>query len=305
MANNIPLSTLSNGAGGYLLPQEFGDTLIDGIQRESAIAQLARVDRIGSKTRKYSTYAGRPVVTVVAEGSEKTATGAEFSEITLNVKKLAAIVIYTEEMLEDAREDPRRFVNADLVAAFADKIDALALGYAAGSQIVSDFDSELGETSQSHELGTGGDAFAVAVSQCLADVEGNGYRPNGIIAASDIRGHLRDARRTVETADSVYTDGFNREPSSIYGIPISYSSNLDAFTAGANKKAAVVGDFSHAILGIRKDLTVAATDVATINVGGTQHNLWQRNEVAVRFEMRCGFVVHDLNRAFSTVANAS
>lgn len=305
MANNIPLSTLSNGAGGYLLPQEFGDTLIDGIQRESAVAQLARVDRLGSKTRKYATYAGRPTVSVVGEGDEKTATGAEFSEITLNVKKLAAIVIYTDEMLEDAREDPRRFVNADLVAAFAQKVDALALGYEAGTAIVSDFDSELAESSQTHELGTGGDAFAVAVSACLADIEGNGYRPNGLIAASDIRGHLRDARRTVETADSVYTDGFNREPGGIYGLPIRYSSNLDALPAGAGKKAAVVGDFSHAILGIRKDLTLSVTDTATINVGGTQHNLWQRNEVAVRFEMRAGFVAHDLDRAFSVVTNAS
>lgn len=305
MANNSPLNITTNGAGGYLWEEQYGDILIDGIQRESAIASLARVDRLNGKREIYSIYSGRPTVGFVDEGAEKAVTGAEFSQTTLNVKKLAAIVVYTEELLEDARQDPRVLINQDLAAAFADKIDAHALGYAAGAAITSSFDSELAETSQNHELGTGGDAFAVGVSAALADVEGNGYKPNGLIGASDLKAHLRDARNTVETAQPVYTPGYNREPDSIYGLPISYSSNLDGFTAAAGKKVAVVGDFSHAILGIRKDLTMRVSDQATVNIGGTQHNLWQRNEVAVLWEMRVGFVAHDLNRAFSVITNAS
>jgi HK97 family phage major capsid protein len=305
MANAIPLLEGTDASGGYLVPDELGRTLQKTIQREAAVAGLARVDRLNGKRTQYPIYSGRPTASFVAEGAEKPATGAEFTELTLNVKKIATTVMYTEELLEDAREDPRVLVNADVEGAFADLIDAHALGYAAGAAIVGSFDSELTNTTQTFELGTGGDAFALAVSQAMAAVEANGGKPTGIIAASDVRSNLRDARSTVETANPVYTNGFEREPDSLYGLPIRYSSNLDALPAGAGKVAAVVGDFSHAILGIRKDITVRTSNQATINVSGTLHHLWQQNKVAALWEMRVGFVAHDLNRNFAVITNAS
>jgi predicted phage gp36 major capsid-like protein len=305
MANAIPLLEGTDTSGGYLVPDEIGMTLEKTIQREAAVAGLARVDRLNGKRTQYPIYSGRPTASFVAEGAEKPATGAEFTQLTLNVKKIATTVMYTEELLEDAREDPRVLVNADVEGAFADLIDAHALGYAAGAAIVGSFDSELTNTTQTFELGSGGDAFAVAVSQAMAAVESNGGRPTGIIAASDVRGLLRDARNTVETASPVFTAGFEREPDSLYGLGIRYSSNLDALPAGAGKVAAVVGDFSHAILGIRKDITVRTSNQATINVSGTLHHLWQQNKVAALWEMRVGFVAHDLNRNFAVITNAS
>ena len=304
MANQIPFST-TDAAGGYLVPEEYGQTLVDGLRRESAVAGLSRVERVGSNQRVYSVYSGRPEVEFVDESGEKAVTGAEFSYLTLNVKKLAAIVIYTEELLADAQEDPRLLVTPDVVGAFANKIDAHCLGYAAGSAITSSFDSELTGTSQTTELGAGGDAFASAISTSMESVEASGYTPNAIVAASDVRAHLRGARNTIETAQPVYTAGFNREPDSLYGLPIAYSSNLDGFPAGAGNVAAVVGDFSHAVLGIRQDITIKTSDQATVNIGGTPRNLWQRNEVAVLWEMRIGFAAHDLNGAFAKVTNAS
>lgn len=305
MSNNTPLNITTDAAGGYLFEEQYGDMFIDGIARESAVAKLCQVKRLSSKREKYAVYSGRPAVEFVDESAEKTATGAEFGQVTLNVKKIAGIVIYTEELLEDAAHDPRLLINQDMIAAFAQKIDAHALGYENGSAIVSRFDSELGETSQTTELGTGGDAFAVALSSAIDTVEGNGYTVNGAAVARDVKKHLRDQRQTVETAQAVYTPGFEREPDSIYGVPLTYTTNLDAFNAGAGKKAAVVGDFSHAVLGIRKDLTARISTEATVTVGGTPRNLWQRNEVAVLWEMRVGFAAHDVNRTFVAITNAS
>lgn len=301
----VALNIATDAQGGYLFEEQYGDLLIDAINAESAVAQVARIDRLRSKRQKYAVYSGTPSVSVVSEGAEKPVTDAAFSQLTLNVKKLAAIVVYTEEILEDAAHDPRPLINADLVRAFALKIDALALGYENGAAIVSDFDSELGESTQTTELGSGGDAFALAVSQAMEKVEANGYDPTAVVAARDIRASLRDARQTVETAQPVYTQGFNQAPDTLYGLPLRYTKNLDAFPAGAGKKAAVVGDFRQAILGIRTDLRMKVSDQATVNIGGTQHNLWQRNEVAVLWEMRAGFVAHDLNRAFAVITNAS
>jgi HK97 family phage major capsid protein len=300
MANAIPLLEGTNTAGGYLVPDSVGE-----VRREAAAFQLARLDRVPGKRQTYTVYAGRPTAAFVDEAAAKPVTGAELASVAVDVKKIATTVLYTEELLEDAVQDPRVLVNADVEAAFADLIDAHALGYANGAAIVSQFNSELASTTSTVELGTTGDAFALAVSNAMATIEANGGRPSGILAASDIRSNLRDARSAVETTNPVYTAGFNREPDSLYGLNIAYTSNLDAFPAAAGKVAAVVGDFSHAVGVIRKDLNVRISDQATVDVGGTLHHLWQQNKVAAQWETRIGFFAHDLNRMFVAITNAA
>lgn len=307
MANAVPLLEGTDASGGYLLPQNFGPTLQRGIDRQSAVAGLATVRRLSANKERYAEYVGRPVAAFVAEGAAKGATGAEFAEVTLDIKKIAAIVMYTEELLADAREDPTVLVNQDVRAAFADLIDSHALGRNASGVVTGQFNSELSETTQTVELGTGGDALAVAVSSAMGTIEGNGYMPNGIILANDGRTHLRNARNAVETTVPVYSPGFQREPDSLYGLSIRYTTNLQTFagSATAGRVVGIVGDFSQAILGIRNDVTVSTSNQATIDVGGTLHNLFQQNKVAVRWEARVGFVAHDLNRAFVAIINAA
>lgn len=307
MANQIPLLEGTDAAGGYLVRDSYGQTLLDTIRRESAVMSLARVDQVPGKRQKYSIYAGRPSAAFVAEGAAKGVTGAEFSELTINVKKIATNVLYTQEILEDAAEDPRVLINADVEAAFADLIDAHALGKSNGTNLTTSFDAALRATTSTVELGSGGDAIAKAISDAMEKVEANGGTPSGIILASDGRAQLRNARHTVETATPVYTDGFNREPDSLYGLPLSYSSNLSTFAtaAGANKIVGIVGDFSHAIAVMRSDLSVRASDQATVDVGGTLHHLWQQNKTALQWEMRVGFGIHDINKMFVAIVDAS
>lgn len=306
MPNQIPLLESIDAAGGFLVSEQYGQTLQNTIRRESAVMALSRVDRVVGRRQKYAVYAGRPTAAFVAEGAAKPATGAELAEITVNVKKIATIVLYSEELIEDAREDPTVLVSADVEAAFQDLIDAHALGYAAGAAIVGQFDSELTNTTQTDELGATGDAFAAAVSAGFERVESNGGTPSGIVAASDVRAHLRDARGAGDNVTRpVYTDGFGREPDTLYGVPIRYSSNLDAFPAGVGKVAAVVGDFSHAVFALRRDITVKQSDQASVDVSGTLHHLWQQNKTALLWEMRVGFIAHDLNRMFSNITNAA
>lgn len=305
MANQIPLMEGTNAAGGVLVFDTHGSTFQNTILRESAVLSLARVDRVGGLRQKYAVYAGRPVASFVAEGGAKQATGAEFAEISVNVKKIVSLVMLTEEIVEDATENVEALVGPDVEGAIADTIDAHALGYAAGGAITTSFDSSLAATTQTVELGAGGDAFATAVSAALTMIESNGGRPSGIVAASDVRGLLRDARTSSDTTKPVFTDGFGREPDSIYGQQINYSSNLDALPAGAGKLAAIVGDFSHAVFALRRDLTVRRSTEATIDVAGTLHHLWQQNKQAILYETRIGFTTHDVNRMFVRITNAT
>jgi HK97 family phage major capsid protein len=309
MANAIPLLEGTAASGGYLVPDQFVQGAFQrGIDRQSAVAALSTVRRVSGKTVKFTEYVGRPVAAFVAEGAAKAATGAEYAQVTVDIKKIAAIVMYTEELLEDAQDDPQVLINADVRAAFADLIDSHALGRNAAGVVTGQFNSELSETTQTVELGTSGDALAVAVSSAMATIEGNGYTTNGIILANDGRKHLRDARGTGDLVTTpLYSQGYTQPADSLYGVPIRYTTNLQTFAGSATtgRVVGVVGDFTHALLAVRNDIQVKFSDQATVDVGGTKHDLWQQNKVASLWEARVGFVAHDLNRSFVAIINAA
>jgi HK97 family phage major capsid protein len=312
MANAIPLLEGTAASGGFLVPDlDAGLFFQKGINRQSAVAGMPglRVRRVNGKREKYTEYAGRPTFATVAEGAPKAATGAEYTQVTLDIVKGAAIVMYTQELIDDAINDPTLLINDDVRAAAADWIDTNALGRNAAGQIVGAFNSELSETTQTQELAnTGGDAIPKAISAAIGTIRGNGYNPTGAILAWDAEQAMRDARMTVETATPVFQPfGGAAAPDNIYGLPLRYTTNLQTFAgaAAAGRVVGVVGDFSQAVLAIRQDLTVDFSNQATVDVSGTLHHLWQQNKVAARWEMRAGFVAHDLNKAFVAIINAA
>jgi len=312
MPNAIPLIEGTAGSGGYLVPDNFNGLLFErGLNRQSAILGMPglRVRRVSGKREKFTEYVGRPTVATVAEGADKPATGAEYAEVTCDIVKAATIVMYTEELIEDAQDDPTILINADVRAAFADYIDSNSLGRTAAGPIVGAFNSELSETTQTVELAnTGGDRLAIAVSAAMGLVEANGYMPTGIVLAHDAKQHFRDARMATETTQQVYSNAegaFVQPIPTLYNLPIGYTTNLQSIAgaAAAGRVIGVVGDFSQALLAIRNDMRIKFSDQATVNVAGTDHRLWQQNKVASLWETRLGFVAHDLNRAFAAITN--
>jgi len=306
MSNAIPLLEGTSASGGYLVPDIYvQDAFQQGIDRQSAVAQLARIRRVNAKRVQFTEYVGRPTAAFVAEGADKAATGAAYNQVTVDIKKVASTVIYTEELIEDAQSDPTVLVNQDVRAAISDLIDAHALGHSPSGAVTTQFNNALANTTQTVEFGTTGDAAALAVSSAIQTVRGNGYQANGIIVGPDMERVLRDARDGY--GRPLFSDGFVSAPSSIYGLNMSRSTNLTpvSTTAASGNVVAIVGDFSQALLAVRDDIRVKFSDQATINVSGTDHRLWQQNKVAALWETRVGFVAHDLNRAFVAIVNAA
>lgn len=76
-----------------------------------------------------------------------------------------------------------------------------------------------------------------------------------------------------------------------------------AGTAGGNV-VGIAGDWGSATWGSVEGIKVAMTDQGTINKGGVQYNLWQRNMFAIRAEVEVGFAVRDPKR-FAKLVNAT
>lgn len=310
MANQIPISGASLAAGGYILPTEQGDILTNGILAVYGAQQLCGDSRAtSSRKTQFGIWLGAPTAGFVGEGAPKPVTGAEFGQTVMNVKKIATIVLFTDEMLEDVQAgDLNPLVDAGVRNAIADVIDANIIGKDNGVDIAGNFDNMLRSTTSVVEYDqTKPDALARSVSAAMGVLEGNGYgNPGdmGLLLGTGFGQVLRDARSAVDAAQPIYGPG-GLDPT--YGLSSSVSSNLSAASAAAAATNVVgyVVSKPNLHLRIRKDVTVTTSTEATVNDGTADRKLFQENLTAVRYETRLAFMAHDLNRAVVKIANAA
>src|SRR5687768_1670516 len=199
MANNTPLSGLSDAAGGILLPEAQGALLTKGVLQEAGALSFAGDSRTTSSRREaFTIWNGTPTAEFVGEGGTKPVTGGEFGGGTLNIKKVAAIVTFTDEMIEDVQSgDLNVLVDSGVRTAIADVVDANAVGKDSGTNITGAFDSELPATTQSVEWDSSRqDGLQLAVSAAMGSLGANGYRDFAVLTSGDTARHIRDARIT-------------------------------------------------------------------------------------------------------------
>jgi HK97 family phage major capsid protein len=321
MANQIPLAEGTTAAGGALVRPEYAEVIQQAIARLNPAMSLVNTIRRNMQSNQvtWPIYLGRATAGFVGEGNDKPITGAEFTTHNLYIKKMATNVVYTEELLEDAVQNPEALVNDDVESAFANLTDQHIIGTHPGGAstqafLDTSFDGVntganqlcLGNTTQTVELGTGQDAFAVALSSALSTIEGNGGVANGFLGALDLKGHLRDARDT--QGRPLYTEGFANTTPTVYGLNAEFTTSLDGFPAGtqggAGAKAkilGIVGDFRFSKAVVRKQLVVRRSTEATVG----SHNAFEENKVIVQWDFRMGFTVYDLNRMFVAIINAA
>jgi len=297
MAINNPLKEGVNAAGGYLVPDEYANLLIEGIRDESAALSLAgNVQTTSAKTVNFPVLTDTPEAAFVGEGEKKPTSGAGFSQFTINAKKIAVIVPMTTELLDDAVIDPRVLIDAPVRRAFARLIDQHILGYARTTDVSTQFNNALLDTTQAAYMGDEKDALRLAISEGMGFVEENGYTPSGLVLPSDGRQYLRDARKAVEATDVLYTG-----TDWTYGMQTGFSSNLHYMGDEAEGPIGVVGDFSQLVVRMRQDITVAVSDQAVVTINGQPVSLFEQNMVAVRYEMRLAAGAFDLNRLFAKI----
>ena len=314
MANNTPLSGLSDAAGGIILPEAQGQLLTNGVLRETGALSIAGDARSTSSRREaFAIWNGTPTAEFVGEGGTKPVTGAEFGGGTLNIKKVATIVTFTDEMIEDVQNgDLNVLVDGGIREAISDVVDANAVGLDSGTAITGAFDSEyVGTTSVVEANLSVQDGLQLAVSAAMGSLEANGYRDLAVLISGDTARYIRDARKvgvsgggTASVTSTALVEGLYQPTADpFYGLPRAVSTNLNTLSEapGAGKTVAVVVSRPNIHVRIRHDVRVSRSNEAT--VGGT--SLWQNDLTGLRYVTRLGMWVHDLNRAVVKINNAS
>lgn len=99
------LQTLVEGTGsrgGYLVPEEFANMIVEDIRDLTVMRQIADAFPVSTDTYHLPTLAARPQVQWRSEAATKATTTVDFGEIVLTPYSLAGIVSLSNELVADA-----------------------------------------------------------------------------------------------------------------------------------------------------------------------------------------------------------
>ncbi|WP_081790467.1 phage major capsid protein [Nocardioides sp. URHA0032] len=279
---------LKRSTSGVVLPAQVSSEIWASTQEASAVMAASRQIALPGSGITIPLITGDSAAGWVAESAEKPVSHATVSSKSMTPYKLAVIETFSMEFRRDLpglyAELARRLPNA-----LAKKFDETVL---AGTAPGSNFDV-LSSAPALTVDGTGTYADLVAVYSAIA------------AAGGDLSAWLASPAFQATLLSSV--DGFGRplftnSPNTdnvvgqLLGRPVYGTRRALKASTTVGDDVAVAGDFANsAIYGTVEGIQVDVTDQATVNDGGTQINLWQRNMFAVRAEIEVGFITRDVN----------
>lgn len=285
------MAMIDRSAAGALIPEEVSNILLKDLENQSAAFSLFTRLNMSSKTTRMPILSALPqAYWVDGDTGLKQTTSAAWSNKYIYAEPIAAIVPIPEDVLEDTSYDVWGQIRPLLADAIARAFDsavffnvskpasfptAIVAGATAASQVV------VRGTNDPEEGGVPAD-----INAAFALVEEDGFTVSGIVANTRYKGLLRNAR----DAEGRQLNEVNA--ASAYGVGIQYPMQ-GLWPTGVSQPEFIAGDFSHGIIGFRKDITYKLLTEATLfdENGDVLYALAQQDSVALRVVARLGYQV--------------
>lgn len=299
------------------LPTHQAAPVFERARQVSVVQQLCRQIPLGINGETIPVVTTLPVADWVAEGATKPATQGALTPKTMTPKKLAAIMVDSQEVV---RADPAGYIMRrldDLGEAFAVAFDYAALhNLGGGGTGTGPFSTYIDQTTKSAELGGTSQAlgglngdFVRAATEIISDTDSAG-RPY------DLTGWALDSQMEVRMWDQTDTTG----------RPIWVDLPMDNVAPGIARRGSVLGrmslmsprvrnsgstilgyggDWSQAVWGVvGAGINFSISTESAVTINGSLVSLFENNLVAVRAEAEYGFLVNDVD-AFVQLRNDS
>jgi HK97 family phage major capsid protein len=279
---------LKRSTSGVVLPAQVSSEIWATTQEQSAVMAVSRQIALPGSGITLPIITGDSAAAWVAESAEKPVSHATVSSKSMTPYKLAVIETFSMEFRRDLPalygELARR-----LPGALAKKFDSTVL---AGTAPGSGFDVLSGAPTLTVD-GTNTYADLAAVFNAVAAAGGNLSHWVGSPGFEGLLlSQVASDGRPLFIPDAT-TSG---RVGSIFGRPVYSTSGALKASTTVGDDTAVAGDFANsAIYGTVEGVKIDVSDQATVNDGGTQVNLWQRNMFAVRAEIEVGFIARNVN----------
>lgn len=258
-------------AGGYLVPEDFVNLVIEDRRDATVMRQLATVIPVSTDTVHIPNIANRPKVFWRSEGATKSTTTVVFGETVLTPYSLAAIVGLSNELVADASLGGPivSLVARTLGQAIAEEEDkAFWTGNGSGKPTGIDNYSFTTLTASASDS-----SRADTIIQSLYRL-GQGYRSNASFVAN--KNTLAKIATLKDTTNNYLLSNLGDTASpTLRGRPVYEQNDI-----GDGK--AFVGDFSYYYIADRQGVTVDTSTEATV----ASSSAFEKNLTFVRVEER-------------------
>lgn len=302
------MASIDRSALSGLIPEPVTREIMQGAIAESAVLRMGRrLANMSSKTQTINVLDALPSAYFVNGEATDGGAGEAFKQTTkmawdkkkLYAEEIAVIVPIPEAALDDADYDIWGEVKPRLTEAFGKVIDAAILfgtnkpgtwrdgvvptAIAAGNgvPVSSDVYADI--------MGDGG---------LISKVELDGFNPNGVMSAIQMRGKLRGLRDT--SGQPIFkTDMQGATRYGLDGMDMYFPMNGAFDPARAQM---IVGDWSQLVYAIRQDMTFKIFTEGVIQDPATKdivYNLMQNDMVALRAVMRLGWEIANPINAYN------
>ncbi len=290
-----------NTAGGFLVPDEFENTIIDIREEYGSFRQHARITPMAGDTKRVPRTTGGLTAHFVGESAAGTESQKTWDQVGLTAKKLIVLSQYSNELGEDAIINVGDDLVREVGIAFAHKEDLC--GYI-GDGNNTTYGGIVGITIAHINLGVilGGGRFigtgSLGSEITLEDFVNTAallpaYADNANAKWFCHKAMFGDMQRLeaaaggnaiVDIQDGMRKPMFLGYP--VVYVPVMHDGNTDTVSLCL----ALLGDMRQAVtLGARRGTTIAVSDSAL--------NSFEKDELTIRGTERFDIVVHDIGTA--------
>ena len=269
--------------------EEINKIIQSTVENSVALRMMTRLPNMATNVREYPIMDNYPMAGFVeGDAGLKMTTKMKWSKKKLYAEEIAAIVAIPDNVVADASYDIWGQVRPRLVEAAGrvidkaiffgtDKPDSWRDGLVPSAIIAG---NTVAATTDLYK-----DVFAEG--GLIAQIEEDGYFPNGIISAISMRAKLRGLRDKSDRP--LFLENMqSTTPYVLNGTQLEFPQN-GAFDA--TKALMIAGDFSQAVYAIRQDITFDVFDSGVVSDadGKVIYNLMQNDMKAIRMVIRLGW----------------
>ena len=259
----------TDSEGGYLVPDEYENTLIEKLHDENIIRQYATVIKSSNGDKKIPVVAGYGEATWTDEEAAYTESDDSFGVITLGAHKLTSIIKVSEELLNDSAFDLEQYISKEFVRRMAAaEENAFINGTGTGRPTGILQTAETGKTTAA--------AAAITADEVIDLYHSlrSPYRKNAVFIAND---STVKAIRQLKDSNGMYLwqPGLKeRQPDTLIGNRIISSAYMPEI--GAGKKPILFGDISYYWIADRQGRTFQRLNELYAETGQVGFRTFQR-----------------------------
>ena len=252
----------TDSAGGYLVPAEYDERLIEKLEQENILRRLGTVIQTSGE-RKINVAATKPTASWVEESGELVFSDPTFSQVILDAYKLSTATKVSEELLADNQYDLEGFLIRSFGQAIANAEEDAFINGNGSSKPTGILDA----TGGGQVAVTAASSTAITADEIIELVYSlkRPYREHAAFILADstlakIR-KLKDGSGTYLWQASMTEN----EPDRLLGFPVYTSAYMPTIAAGNSVIA--FGDFSYYNIGDRGTRSFAALHELYAGVG--------------------------------------